>query len=252
MHTPIRSEHPRPDRQRAHWQTLNGLWGFAFDPEKRGQREAWYSQREYPLQIEVPFCYQSPLSGIAGEEDCDVVWYQRAFTLEEALQGDRVLLHFGAVDYLAQVWLDGQFLGAHEGGYTPFSFDITDAVQGGGTHLLTVRCEDRLDTWQPRGKQSYRPEAFACWYTPVTGIWQSVWLEGVGDVYPTDLRITPQINTGTAEVELMLNACPPDTSVRLTVTYQGQPVLRQEVSTHQRLVKTALQLGHNEEINGVH
>ena len=100
-------------------------------------------------------------------------------TVPAEFEGKRVLLHFGAADYITKVWLDGQFLGEHEGGYTPFEFDITNHVKCDGKkkHHLSVMCEDRLDTEQPRGKQSFRPENFACWYAPMSGIWQSVWLD---------------------------------------------------------------------------
>ena len=252
MSEPLRAEYPRPDLRRAHWMTLNGTWAFALDPENRGRREKWYLREDLPLRIEVPFCYQSKLSGVDSQEHADAVWYRREFRIPQELRGGRVLLRFGAADYRTEVWLDGRLLGEHEGGYTPFAFDITDAIGEETAHVLTVRCEDRLDTWQPRGKQSYRPEPFACWYTPVTGIWQSVWLEAVGEVYPTELRVTPRLDLGQADVELMLNECPPETSVRFTVSFNGKRVLRQEVSASSRLLKTALHLGHDEEINGIH
>lgn len=175
MNTPIRDEYPRPDRVRACWCTLNGQWDFAFDRENRGRKEKWYRQLPATHRIEVPFAYQSKLSGIDSREQCDVVWYARSVKVPDEMSARR-LLHFGAVDYIAQVWLDGQYLGSHEGGYTPFSFDVTDLTEPGGGYTLTVRCEDRLDFDQPRGKQSFRPEPFECWYTPMTGIWQSVWL----------------------------------------------------------------------------
>lgn len=248
----IRSEHPRPDRVRSEWQTLNGQWDFAFDPEKQGKKARWYQQLPATHQIEVPFCYQSELSGINSQEHCDVVWYQRSFTVNSRMTARR-LLHFGAVDYQADVWLNGQYLGGHEGGYTPFTFDVTDLTSPGETCVLTVRAEDRLDCDQPRGKQSFRPEPFECWYTPVTGIWQSVWLEGVGTYYPLDIRLTPDLDARSLRVELTLNELPENASIRLTASFEGKPVAEQEVKVlNDRFIQTVLFLGHDETIKGIH
>lgn len=248
----IRSEHPRPDRVRSEWQTLNGQWGFAFDRENQGKKARWYQQLPATHQIEVPFCYQSELSGINSQEHCDVVWYQRSFTVDSRMTARR-LLHFGAVDYLADVWLNGQYLGGHEGGYTPFTFDVTDLTSPGEVCVLTVRAEDRLDCDQPRGKQSFRPEPFECWYTPVTGIWQSVWLEGVGEYYPLDIRLTPDLDSRSVRVELTLNELPDNASIQLTASFESKTVAAQEVRVlHDRFIQAELFLGHDETLKGVH
>lgn len=253
MNAILRNEHPRPDRMRASWMTLNGPWSFAFDPDDDGRAHRWYRSLPATHRIEVPFGYQSALSGIHDDRHCDVIWYARSFTVPDALAGKRRLLHFGAVDYRADVWLDGQYLGSHEGGYTPFTFDVTDLTQAGDAHTLTVRCEDRLDFDQPRGKQSFRPEPFACWYTPVSGIWQSVWLEGVGSVYPVDFRLTPCLERGSVRVEVTLNALPKDGAVRLTARYEDDLVARQEIAvTTDRYVQTELFLRHNGQLEGFH
>ncbi len=249
-----RAEHPRPDRVRTHWQTLNGQWDFAFDQAKAGKQEKWYQTFPRQCGIEVPFAYQSELSGVENKAHCDVVWYQRTLEIPRDMAGLRRLIHFGAVDYRADVWLSGQYLGSHEGGYTPFTFDVTDLTEAGGAYTLTVRCEDRLDFDQPRGKQSFRPEPFACWYTPVTGIWQSVWLEGVGAYYPVDFRLTPCVENASVKVELTLNELPEaPASVRLCASFDGGVVASQEVRlTTDRFVQTALYLRHNECLEGIH
>ncbi|MBE5786167.1 MAG: glycoside hydrolase family 2 [Clostridiales bacterium] len=254
MNTIMRPEHPRPDRVRAQWKTLNGEWAFAFDREKMGRKEKWQKEGNFDLKIQVPFCYQSQLSGINSQEHCDVVWYARDVEIPEDMLSQRQLLHFGAVDYKADVWLDGQYLGGHEGGYTPFTFDITDVTDGQkGPFRLVVRCEDRLDFDQPRGKQSFRPEPFECWYTPVTGIWQSVWLEGVGEYYPQDFRLTPHIETASLKAEISLNELPKNASLRLTASFKGDLVCSQEIKvTTDRLIQTELYLRHNERLEGIH
>ncbi|MBQ6960181.1 MAG: glycoside hydrolase family 2 [Clostridia bacterium] len=247
-----RPEHPRPDRLRKNWLSLNGPWRFAFDEKNVGNQEGWYREKTYPLEIQVPFAYQSELSGINDQKHCDVIWYEREFAVPDALHSLRRLLHFGAADYRADVWLDGQYLGGHEGGYTPFSFDITDLTAGKNFCRITVRCEDRLDFDQPRGKQSYRPEPFACWYTPVSGIWQSVWLEGVGEYYPVDFRLTPHIETGSVKVEAELNGLPPEGKLRLTARYKGKLTARQEITvTSDRFIQTELYMNHDETLNGI-
>ena len=175
--------YPRPQLKRGSYVNLNGDWEFAVSQSPQ-------LPEEYPDTIRLPFCPESLLSGVHqhfGEDT--LLFYRRSFTLPEDFNRGRVLLHFGAVDYIADVWLDGQYLGGHEGGYTPFTFDVTELTEAGGEYTLTVRAEDRLDFDQPRGKQSFRPEPFACWYTPVTGIWQSVWLESVPAEYIRKLNI---------------------------------------------------------------
>ena len=252
MNTMRRNAHPRPDRIRKNWMMLNGPWSFQFDRSNEGKKQRWYQKPDFPLRIEVPYVYQAALSGVEDKSHCDVIWYAREVEVPASMEGQRVLLHFGAVDYLAEVWLDGQFLGSHEGGYTPFTFDITDLVQPGARHTIVARCEDRLDQDQPRGKQSWRPEPFACWYTPVSGIWQSVWLEAVGEVYPTEFRLTPCIEKGSVHAEIDLNECPAGTALLLTASFDGRVVARQEVTALQRHVRAELCLAYNESLEGVY
>ena len=248
-----RCAYPRPDRVRKHWQTLNGPWRFGFDWNNKGKKQRWYANPQFDLTIQVPFAYQAELSGIEEKKHCDVVWYAREISVPEEMRGQRVLLHFGAADYQADVWLDGQYLGGHTGGYTPFTFDITDQVEIGKAYTLAVRCEDRLDNDQPRGKQSWRPEPFACWYTPVSGIWQSVWLEGVGVYYPVDFRLTPCIETGSVKAEITLNEAPANGSVRLTAAFRGKIAARQEIAVlSDRFIRAELCLAHDETLEGVH
>ena len=254
MNQPRRNEHPRPDRVRESWCTLNGQWDFAFDRGNVGRKEKWYKEGgAFDLKIEVPFCYQCELSGINSQEHVDVIWYRRTFEIPAEMAGKRRLLHFGAVDYKADVWMDGQYLGGHEGGYTPFTFDVTDIAECEGEHTIVVRCEDRLDCDQPRGKQSFRPEPFECWYTPVSGIWQSVWMEGVGEYYPVNFRLTPQIETSSLKVEVSLNELPKNGAVRLTASYKGDVVAAQTIDvTTDRFIQTVLYLRHNERLEGIH
>ena len=248
-----RASHPRPDRVRAHWMGLNGPWHFRFDRSNEGLLQHFEAGEDYPLIIQVPFCSQADLSGIGEGEYCPVVWYARQFTVPEDMTDQRVLLHFGAADYLTQVWLDGQYLGQHEGGYTPFTFDLTGKVLPGETHTLCVRCEDDLGQDKPRGKQSWHPAPFDCWYTPVTGLWQSVWLEGVGRTYTKDIRLTPCLKKASVKAEIELNAAPAGTLVRLTAFFNGEKAGQVTVDP---LGDTAVQaeifLRHDETLQGLH
>lgn len=198
-----RSEFPRPDFVREDWMSLNGEWEFQFD-----QENAWTVQMglngQYEDKIQVPFCYQSRMSGIGKTEDCPAVWYRRSVSLQEK-PGKKVLLKFGAVDYKAYVWVNGIYIGNHEGGHISFSMDITDAVTD-GENVIVVKAEDYLDADKPRGKQSWTGEQFGCWYIPTTGIWQSVWLEYVPEVYLEKVKITPDLKALTAVCELFLSS----------------------------------------------
>jgi beta-galactosidase/beta-glucuronidase len=202
MHRP---EYPRPQFLRADWQNLNGPWRFAFDDEDRGLGERWYdpagAAANFPLNIEVPFVFQSRLSGLHRREVHDILWYYRTFTLPSgwAQEGRRVLLHFGAVDYRAWVWVNGQLAAYHEGGHTPFYADITPFLAG-ANHLV-VRVEDMTaDLTQPRGKQYWKEQPEGIFYTPSSGIWQTVWLESVPAFHLTRGQFTPDVSAGTVTV----------------------------------------------------
>lgn len=193
-----RAEYPRPQFVRDAWQTLNGVWGFRFDDDNQGLKEHWFEQVEaWADRIVVPYTYQSKLSGIGTNKFHDIVWYNRTFSIGgDRANGHRVILHFGAVDYLSHVWVNGRLVGSHEGGHASFSFDITDFV-GPNENTFIVRAEDpskRLD--QPRGKQYWEEQSARIFYTRTTGIWQSVWLEYVPQTHLKGVKFTPDIDAG--------------------------------------------------------
>jgi beta-galactosidase/beta-glucuronidase len=197
-----RPEYPRPQFRRSDWVNLNGEWAFAFDDEDAGLAQGWHGVAAEELRsagspfdrrITVPFCYQSRLSGIGDASFHDVVWYARCFEHVPAHSDERLLLHFGAVDYRAAVWVNGTQVTAHEGGHTPFSADVTPAL-GEGENVLVVRAEDpSRDTTIPRGKQYWKEESEGIFYTRTTGIWQTVWLEPVNERRIASLRLTPDV-----------------------------------------------------------
>ena len=226
-----RPEHPRPDFIRDTYHNLNGTWAFAIDDANRGEAEAWYKPG-YDLggSILVPFCYQSKQSGIGDETIHPYMWYRRSFTVPSEMQGRRVFLRFGAVDFEARVYVNGQMAGTHRGGYTPFGFDIT-ALLREGENDLCLRVEDQPDCSQPRGKQYWEEGLMGCWYTPVSGIWQTVWLEAAGDNSLTAIHVTPDIDRCRADVRLRLEKRPaPGTRAAYELSYEGRLLTRGEVS----------------------
>lgn len=188
--------YPRPQMVRPEWQNLNGLWDFAVKP--RGQSAV----DQYEGQILVPFPIESALSGVKRPLLPDErLWYRRKFTIPETWHGQRILLHFGAVDWETTVWVNGRKVGFHQGGYDPFYFEISAYLDIGGDNELVIAVWDPTDQhWQPRGKQTLDPRVI--WYTAISGIWQTVWLEPVGEAYIRRLKLTPDIDHGYVQVKV--------------------------------------------------
>jgi beta-galactosidase/beta-glucuronidase len=182
--------YPRPQLVRKNWTSLDGTWRFAFDEQARFRHPN--DIRHWPLTIRVPYPPESKASGVGDRKFHRVCWYQRDFPL--APGAGRVLLHFGAVDYAAMVWLNGQLVATHEGGHTPFVADVTSALSADGRQTVSVRAEDDpQDLNKPRGKQDWQLVPHAIWYPRTTGIWQTVWLERVADIYIDKIRWTPHL-----------------------------------------------------------
>ena len=195
-------EYPRPIMERTAWKNLNGLWSYAVKPKGEAQPTKWDGE------ILVPFCIESSLSGVGKTlGDMNELWYNRTFTVPAQWKKQNVLLHFGAVDWKADVWVNDVKVGSHTGGYVPFSFDITQALKA-GENKLTVRVWDPTDRgYQPRGKQVCNPDGI--WYTPVSGIWQTVWLEPVAPMHIENLRILPNVDANTVTVTVQKSVeCP--------------------------------------------
>lgn len=182
--------HPRPQLTRPDWTSLDGIWEFAFDDADLGRGEGWHDGRTLPQSIDVPFPYQSERSGIGTKDVHEIVWYARTFELPAGWneQASRdLLLHFGAVDYSTEVWINGRLAGRNRGGHVPFSFNIAPFLAN-GPNRITLRVEDRQDQYQPRGKQSSSGKPVRIYYWCTTGIWQTVWLEPVAPVRIDSLR----------------------------------------------------------------
>lgn len=221
----IMPEYPRPQMQRPEWMNLNGLWNL----RKGIAGEPYSSTFEYDKEILVPFPIESALSGVMEKSDEQCYWYRRKFVLPESMTGRNILLHFGAVDWETVVYVNGTKVGSHTGGYDPFYFDITPALKKGGEQEIAVYIYDNTGVQgQPTGKQSKNPSI--CWYTAVSGIWQSVWLEPVNNVYITDMEIEPcldqrylrlRVNTSMGDNSLAFNAIVKDKEGKAVAELKG-------------------------------
>lgn len=208
--------YPRPQLVRAAHTPLDRRVGFAHDDEDRGRAEGWQHRSDvFDRQILLPFAPESPDSGINETGYHPIVWYRIPLTADDltqagwGTQGDRLILHFGAVDHAADVWVDGVHVTRHEGGQTAFSADITDALAGDGEHVVVVRAQDDPhDLTLPRGKQDWQLEPHAIWYYRTTGIWRTVWLEAVPALHVRSLAWTPDVPNATVRMEVELSQRP--------------------------------------------
>ncbi|MBD3617351.1 MAG: beta galactosidase jelly roll domain-containing protein [Gracilimonas sp.] len=212
------AEYPRPQMARPEWKNLNGLWKYAVAPALDDKPESWEGE------ILVPFGIESALSGVKRRVGPDnKLWYQRSFTVSEAWADKRVALHFGAVDWRAEVWVNGKKVGSHDGGYTGFSLDISEVLKGEGEQTITVAVWDPTDEgFQPRGKQVRSPESI--WYTPTTGIWQTVWLEPLPNVAIEDVKTTPDIDEEYLSLTVIGNKKESDFIVKAAAFDNGRKV----------------------------
>ena len=192
-----RPEHPRPQFVRDAWTNLNGDWTFALDHGRSGMERGWQQSQGFKQTIRVPFCPESRLSGVGHTDFISRMWYHRVIAIPRRWDGKRVLLHFGAVDFACEAFIDGHSVGTHTGGSASFTFDITSRVKPGGHHQLVLHVQDDLRSGaQPAGKQSAQFASCGCHYTRVTGIWQTVWMEAVAHEGLEQVQILPDLDGG--------------------------------------------------------
>ncbi|RYE92647.1 MAG: glycoside hydrolase family 2, partial [Myxococcales bacterium] len=214
--------YPRPQLQRATWQSLNGRWQFAIDPEAEWRRpeEVLHDQ-----VIEVPYAPETQRSGVGDTSLFRACWYRTRVATPALGDGERLLLHFGAVDYEASVWVEGVLVGQHEGGYTPFTLDVTEQVRGRDAFTLDVRAfDDPADLAKPRGKQDWLREPHSIWYPRTTGIWQTVWIERVPRMSIQRLRWTPDVDRWEIGLEVRVSGAH-NRPLRLAVRLRVGPMI---------------------------
>ncbi|HEY3861254.1 MAG TPA: glycoside hydrolase family 2 TIM barrel-domain containing protein [Verrucomicrobiae bacterium] len=218
-----RPEHPRPDAFRPNWATLDGQWQFEIDGQNDGETRGLISGKNLASAITVPFCPESKLSGVGHYGFMKHTWYRRMFEVPPAMQGKRVLLHFGAVDYQARVWVNGQSAGSHSGGSVPFDFDVTPLLRAGENELVVNVFHDVASGKEPTGKQTHDVSQ-GCVYTRTTGIWQPVWLEAVGSSYLENYSIVTDPADSLVEIEAVVNKPEPGLALKAEAFANGQSV----------------------------
>jgi beta-galactosidase/beta-glucuronidase len=228
---------------RKEWVNLNGEWGFAFDDKNVGIEEKWF-QKDNPFdqKINVPFAFQSKLSGINDPTFHDFVWYRRDFIVSKDWGSQRIILHFGAVDYRAWIYVNGQYVGFHEGGHVSFSLDITNNLTWGNETVI-VRVEDpSTDETIPRGKQFWIEKSAAIWYTRTSGIWQTVWLEPLSLTSISKLRLTPDIDRGDVNIEFDVLGDFINKKVDLEIKFQGKRIAKETLEVFESYNKRSINL----------
>lgn len=234
-----RPEHPLPQLVREDWCNLNGTWEFEIDHGRSGMDRSLYEADHLSGSITVPFCPESILSGVGNRDFMENVWYLRRFRVPESWAGNRVFLHFGAVDYLARVFINGKPAGTHTGGYSSFCLDITDLMQP-GDNVLTLCAEDHQRTGrQPTGKQSPVYASRGCEYTRTTGIWQTVWLECRPVNHIATLKFFPDVKNQKLDIQAQVTGCEILTA---TAFYEGREVGCASVEASGPVVQLSLPL----------
>jgi beta-galactosidase/beta-glucuronidase len=238
--------HPRPQLVRGEWDDLCGAWQFAYDNADEGLAGGWHQLDEpFDLTITVPYPPESKLSGIHDTGYHPVIWYRREIAVPSLSAGQRLLLHFGAVDYAATVWANGARVGEHTGGHTPFTCDVTDSLSpGAGGLALVVRAEDQpLDVSQPRGKQDWEEDPHDIWYHRTSGIWQPVWLETVPATHVVELQWTPDIPGARVRAEVRLNRTPDQPlSLRIVLSMDDKTLAEHVVSVTEKFTATDISI----------
>lgn len=223
----VRPEYPRPQFRRDMWLSLNGEWEFDFDDNNDGVLRGLHKGNvSLTKKINVPFTYQYPDSGIGDITMHNVVWYKKSFIYKE--ENKNIVMGFNGSDYITDLWVNGHHAITHQGGFAPFTVDITKYLVV-GENKLVVRCYDPYDPTIPRGKQSWLSEPFGCWYIPNTGIWQSVWLDYVGEDYIDNYSITPNIDNNSFYGEIKTAYGNADT-VEVKVYFKDKLIKRQVFS----------------------
>jgi len=237
-----RPEYPRPQRRREEWQTLNGEWQFEIDHGKSGRARGLPSADSLEGTITVPFPPESERSGVEHRDFMDTVWYRREVDIPQSYLDEDLLLHFGAADYETEVWVNGESVGSHRGGYTPFSFNIAAAASP-GTNVVTVCVRDEVRTGeQPAGKQSQRYESHGPIYTRITGIWQPVWLEPVREARIEALTVDPNLEDGRFHVEAEVTHAARGAELAIETSFEGAPVGTAEATVESGAVRCVVEL----------
>lgn len=215
----VRNEYPRPQFKRQQWLNLNGSWNFTYDDNDLGIKEKWFiGGKNFSKTIIVPFVYQTEKSGIHDTSTHEIVWYHKKININ-LMTDKRYILHFGAVDYFADIYLNGQHVGSHKGGNVSFSFDVTYFLNDEDNDLVVRVFDPQGDETILRGKQYWKADSEKIWYTNTTGIWQTVWMEEVAMTYLENIKITPLFDDGKVQLDLSLNQQTSSSEIMFEIKY---------------------------------
>lgn len=241
------ADSPNPQFSRPGWVDLRGDWRFCFDDDDQGMRERWFVHPDVlDRTIRVPFPPEAEPSGINDKAFHPICWYARTLDDHRDTPHERLILNFGAVDHHAVVWVDGIQVGEHRGGHTPFSFDVTDALNDDGAeHWVVVRAfDDPVDAEQPRGKQDWRSVPHVIWYHRTSGIWQSVWTESAPRIRVLQLHWSYDANRSLVDYEVELYGAPkPGTLLTIELEFEGKQISTATTTCASRVVRGSLNLG---------
>ena len=241
-----KEEYPRPQLWRKDYQLLNGIWHFAFgDGVTDEQMICGFDNQS---KINVPFSYQCELSGIGSEKRHDTVWYSRSINVDEAQLKGRVILHLEGCDYNTFVWVNGEFIGSDSGGYHRLSFDCTSALRAGENNITIKACDD-YSVEKPRGKQRSKDTNYGCWYTDTTGIYKTVWMEFVSEVYLKNVIINTDTKEGTLLLDCDVKGDVSDATLCARVTYEGRQIACRSEALRSDKLQLEISLVENEQLH---
>ena len=240
----LRKEYPRPQFVREDWLCLNGEWDFEIDNAENGESLKFFERSALDGKITVPYCPESRLSGIGHTDFMNCVWYRKDIEIPAEWAGKRIILHFGAVDYKAKVYVNGKYVGSHRGGYTNFSFDITDKLNESGNYITLCAIDHLREHKQPSGKQSFLFHSHGCYYTRTTGIWQTVWMEAVDAKHIKSIKVYPDITAPAAQIRIAAPEQALGCTVKAVATYKGTVVGSAETVINSR--ESGLQINLSE------
>lgn len=247
----LRKEYPRPQFYRKEWINLNGQWQFDFDDKNIGVKEKWFSnEKNLEKKIQVPFAYQTKNSGINEQGFHDIVWYKKCVELSDLWKNKRIILHFGAVDYRCEVYINEKFVGKHEGGHTSFSIDITEALNW-KKEIITLRVEDPSeDETIPRGKQYWLEKSESIWYTRTTGIWQTVWIEAIDEIAINSVKYKSIIELGDILIDFDLTEKSIEKNLLVEIKFKDKLLIKECIYISSNKFSRSFNLFKNKIFNG--
>lgn len=242
----FRIEYPRPNFKREEWLSLNGKWNFSFDDGKIGFKEGWQKGNyKFDLKIEVPFAFQTELSGINDTKFHDEFWYQKDISIPSEWRDKKIIINFGAVDYRCKLFVNGELAGEHEGGHVAFSFDITNFLNFENDSIVLWVEDPSIDEMIPRGKQYWKEDSEAIWYTRTSGIWQSVWIEPISETSIEYARFTPNLDKGCVELLSEIKGFDDTTSLDVIVLFKNEVISEDTFKVKGNFVKKSINLFDN-------